>query len=140
MPFLGTVALVFCMASLGLPGLGNFVAEFLTLIGAWKSNPVLTIFATIGLVVATAYSLRIMQKIFYGGYASEYTLPDLSLREKVIMVPLVVVIVWLGVFPQPVLNTTGKLVTTVLEDKVSQGPPPSTKNEPMLISKDGLHE
>ncbi len=100
----------------------------------------LTIFATIGLVVATAYSLRIMQKIFYGAYAAEYTLPDLSLREKVIMVPLVVVIVWLGVFPQPVLNTTGKLVTTVLENKVSQGPPPSTKNEPMLISKDGLHE
>lgn len=139
-PFLATVSLVFCMASLGLPGLGNFVAEFLTLIGAWKSNPVLTIFATIGLVVATAYSLRIMQKIFYGPYAAEYTLPDLSLREKVIMVPLVVVIVWLGVFPQPVLNTTGKLVTTVLENKVSQGPPPSTNNDPMLISKDGLHE
>jgi NADH-quinone oxidoreductase subunit M len=123
-----------------LSGLGNFVAEFLTLIGAWKSNPVLTIFATIGLVVATAYSLRIMQKIFYGSLVSEHTLPDLSIREKLMMVPLVVVIVWLGIFPQAVLNTTGKLVTTVLENKVSQAPPSSLKNEKMLISKDGLHE
>src|SRR5690606_39817302 len=65
-PYMGTVALVFSMASLGLPGLGNFVAEFLTLVGAWQSAPVLTALAAVGLVAATAYSLRIMQKIFYG--------------------------------------------------------------------------
>src|SRR5690606_30793509 len=63
-PYMGTVALIFSMASLGLPGLGNFVAEFLTLLGAWQSSPVLTVFAAIGLIAATAYSLRIMQKIF----------------------------------------------------------------------------
>lgn len=140
MPFMATVGLIFCMASLGLPGLGNFIAEFLTLLGAWKSNAVLTVFATIGLVVATAYSLRIMQKIFYGPYVSEHTLADLSLREKVILIPLVLVIVWLGVFPQPVLNTTGKLVTTVLENKMSQGPAASKQNEGWLTSKEGLHE
>ncbi|HEX8039318.1 MAG TPA: proton-conducting transporter membrane subunit, partial [Chryseosolibacter sp.] len=143
MPFMATVGLIFSMASLGLPGLGNFIAEFLTLLGAWKSNPVLTIFATIGLVAATVYSLRIMQKIFYGKQVSTYALPDLSLREKLIMVPLVAVIIWLGVFPQPVLNTTSTLVNTLLENKVSDArthSPWLLHPEESLSSKGGSHE
>jgi NADH-quinone oxidoreductase subunit M len=142
MPYMATIALIFSMASLGLPGLGNFVAEFLTLVGSWQSNPVLTIFATIGLVAATAYSLRIMQKIFYGPEASSHALTDLSMREKLIMVPLVVAIVWLGVFPQPVLNTTEPLVKNILENQSLEA-----KNKPTwfwpgesLSSKGGPHE
>lgn len=119
-PFLGTICLIFCMASLGLPGLGNFVAEFLILLGAWKSSPVLTIFASIGLVAATAYSLRIMQKIFYGSRLSSYELSDLTLRESLMMVPLAAIIIWLGVFPQPVLDTTSPVVQSVLEKKAQQ--------------------
>jgi NADH-quinone oxidoreductase subunit M len=111
MPFMGTIALVFAMASLGLPGLGNFLAEFMILIGAWQANEVLTIFATIGLVAATAYSLRILQKVFLGNDEPSRTLVDLSLREKIIMVPLVIVIVWLGLFPQSVLNTAKRSIT-----------------------------
>lgn len=118
MPFMATIALIFSMASLGLPGLGNFIAEFLTLVGAWQSSPVLTIFATIGLVAATAYSLRIMQKIFYGPLTATHSLPDLSIREKLMMVPLVIIIVWLGVFPQPVLDTSRPLVESVLDNKM----------------------
>ncbi|MBL0744266.1 NADH-quinone oxidoreductase subunit M [Chryseolinea lacunae] len=103
-PFMGTMGLVFAMASLGLPGLGNFVAEILTLLGAWQANHTLTILATVGLVAATAYSLRIVQKIFLGKPEHHYTLPDLSGREKLILVPLVVAIVWLGLFPQAVMQ------------------------------------
>jgi NADH-quinone oxidoreductase subunit M len=110
MPFMAVIALIFSMASLGLPGLGNFIAEFLTLIGAWSANPTLTIFAAIGLVGATAYSLRIMQRIYYGTelitLEKSHPLHDLSLREKFILVPMVVVIIWLGVYPQPVLKTS----------------------------------
>jgi NADH-quinone oxidoreductase subunit M len=120
MPFMGTITLIFAMASLGLPGLGNFIAEFLTLVGAWQPHRRLTILATIGLVGATVYSLRLMQRIFYGAYGkvtdshSHSTimsetgpaLPDLSLREKFILVPMVIVIVWLGLFPQTVLDTS----------------------------------
>ena len=105
MPFMGTIGLVFAMASLGLPGLGNFVAEFLTLIGAWKANHTLTIMAAIGLVLGTVYSLRILQKVFFGKDQMNLALQDLSLREKFILVPLVLVIIWLGLFPQPVLDT-----------------------------------
>jgi NADH-quinone oxidoreductase subunit M len=115
-PFMGTIALVFVLASLGLPGLGNFIAEFLTLIGSWRANPVLTIFATIGVVFATAYSLRIMQKVFLGNeIKSEYTLPDFSLREKFIFVPMVIIILWLGLFPQTVLRTSKHVIVEILK-------------------------
>ena len=105
------------MASLGLPGLGNFVAEFLTLVGAWQSSPVLTVIAAIGLVAATAYSLRIMQKIFYGPSQNTYSVSDYSLREKFMMVPLIAVILWLGLYPKPVLDATAPLVNDLLEGK-----------------------
>lgn len=121
MPYMATIALIFSMASLGLPGLGNFVAEFLTLVGAWQASPVLTIFATIGLVAATAYSLRIMQKIFYGEEALGYALPDLSIREKLVLIPLVVVIIGLGFYPQPVLDTTKGLVHNIITNTMDQG-------------------
>jgi NADH-quinone oxidoreductase subunit M len=127
MPFMGTVALIFSMASLGLPGLGNFIAEFLTLVGSWQASKVLTILATIGLVGATIYSLRIMQRIFYGnlngqGLASQHVvvgssngehkmLRDLSTREKIILIPLVIVIIWLGLFPQIILNTSKQAIS-----------------------------
>jgi NADH-quinone oxidoreductase subunit M len=110
-PFMGTVGLVFVLASLGLPGLGNFVAEFLTLIGSWQANPVLTVFATIGVVAATAYSLRIMQKVFLGNFSSDKLIPDLSIREKLIVIPLVVSIIWLGLFPQTVMNTVKQMIS-----------------------------
>lgn len=143
MPYMGTIALIFAMASLGLPGLGNFVAEFLTLIGAWQSSPVLTIFATIGLVAATAYSLRIMQKIFFGKVEHTYSLPDLSLREKLILVPLVATIIWLGVFPQPVLNTTDQVVKGVLLNTTTEAKAnvqPLLQEADKISSKGGSHE
>jgi NADH-quinone oxidoreductase subunit M len=111
-PFMGTIGLVFVLASLGLPGLGNFIAEFLTLIGSWQANHVLTIFAAIGVVAATAYSLRIMQKVFLGTPTNDKALPDLSLREKFILVPLVVAIIWLGLFPQTIITTVKQIINT----------------------------
>lgn len=105
MPFMGTIGLIFAMASLGLPGLGNFIAEFLILIGSWKATHILTILAAIGLISGTVYSLRIVQKVFYGKEESSRILNDLSFREKLILVPLVIIIIWLGLYPQPILNT-----------------------------------
>jgi NADH-quinone oxidoreductase subunit M len=115
-PFMGTIALIFVLASLGLPGLGNFVAEFLTLMGAWDASPTLTIFATIGIVFATAYSLRIMQKVFLGNYNSQHeSLTDLSLREKIIFIPTVMIILWLGLFPQTVFRTSKPVMSEVMK-------------------------
>ncbi|CAL1517583.1 NADH-quinone oxidoreductase subunit M [Chitinophaga sp. MM2321] len=112
-PVMGTATMIFVMASLGLPGLGNFVAEFLILLGSWQANRWLTVFATIGLVIATIYSLRIMQKVFFGPCNRQYELPDLNKRELVIITALVIAIILLGVYPQPVLNTSQKTAYVV---------------------------
>lgn len=115
LPVMGSTTLIFVMASLGLPGLGNFVAEFLILVGSWQANKVLTILATTGLVIATIYSLRIMQKVFFGTTNREYALPDLNVREKMIVGALIIVIFWLGIYPQPVLNAVKSKMPAVSE-------------------------
>jgi NADH-quinone oxidoreductase subunit M len=115
-PFMGTITLVFVLASLGLPGLANFIAEFLTLVGSWQANNVLTILAASGLVLAMAYSLRIMQKVFLGEMKDENViLPDLSQREKLMLVPMAVLIIGLGLFPQSLLRTSKNTVIHILD-------------------------
>lgn len=135
-PKMGVVALVFVMASLGLPGLGNFIAEFLTLVGSWQANNVLTIFATIGLVMATAYSLRIMQKVFYEpAMVEQPALPDLTAREMLIAAPMIVGILWLGLYPQPVLDLAQPSVQEQLQAYTEQKAEPkvAVADVPLII-------
>jgi NADH-quinone oxidoreductase subunit M len=105
MPRMGGVGLILAMASLGLPGLGNFVAEFLTLVGAFRVNPVITILATGGLIMATVYALRLVQQVFHGANPEHGQPADFSLREMVVMGVMIASLVWLGLFPRPVLDT-----------------------------------
>jgi len=105
MPNMGGFTLVFIMASLGLPGLANFVAEFLVLAGAWQFDITLAVLATLGLIVSVTYSLRILQKIFHQSrHKQEWNLPDIKPREWLVMGSLTVAIVWLGFFPQSVIK------------------------------------
>jgi NADH:ubiquinone oxidoreductase subunit 4 (chain M) len=103
-PVMGAIGLVFSMASLGLPGLGNFVAELLILIGVFKANVLMSCLASLGLIAATIYSLRIVQKVFLGKKNTDWTMNDLTIREKVVSASLVIAILWLGLFPKPVLE------------------------------------
>ena len=102
----GRVTMLFALASLGLPGLGNFVGEFLVLFGAYRVNIPLTVLATVGIVFATVYSLWIIQRAFHGPLREYPKLHDLSPREVGIMALMIAAIVGLGLAPQPVLNTT----------------------------------
>lgn len=136
MPRMGGIAMVFVMASLGLPGLGNFIAEFLTLVGAWQVSHKLTILAAIGLIGATAYSLRIMQRVFYGpSVKTEHPLHDLSMREKIILIPLVVVIIVLGLYPVPILHTAHVTITNVLNNTIVSEQPTTTQ-----LTEGGTHD
>jgi NADH-quinone oxidoreductase subunit M len=101
---MGGVALLFTMASLGLPAMGNFIAEFLILLGAFPVNATLTILATLGLIFSALYSLRMVQKVFLG-QPTTITLKDLSSREMLIMGALSISIILVGLFPQPVMDT-----------------------------------
>ncbi len=113
-PKFGAVGMIFAMASLGLPGLGNFIAEFLVLAGSFQANIVITAAATVGLVLGTVYSLRIFQKVFHGKVNKEWNFGDMTWREVLIMSTLIVVIVWLGWYPQPVINVVKPVISTVL--------------------------
>jgi len=104
-PAMGTMGLIFAMASLGLPGLGNFIAEFLTLAGTFKTNMPIACVASAGLIAATIYSLKIVQKIFYGEKTNDSKIKDLSSRELIILCSMVVVIFYLGLFPQKIFDT-----------------------------------
>ena len=113
-PVMGAIGLVFSMASLGLPGLGNFIAELLTLIGAFKANVLMSCLASLGLIAATIYSLRIVQKVFLGKKNTDWTMTYLTIREKLVSASLVIAILWLGLFPKPVLDTAKPAILKTL--------------------------
>lgn len=135
-PRMGAMGLIFMLASLGLPGLGNFVAEILILIGSFPSNQLLTILATIGLVTATVYSLRIMQKVFYGKTHNKWEIADFGIREMMVMSSLTAAIIWLGLFPSPVLRLSENPVRNIIE-KVNQSQTAAEKSTPNeAVAKD----
>jgi NADH-quinone oxidoreductase subunit M len=122
MPHMGALAMVFVMASLGLPFLGNFIAEFLILLGAFEVSPVLTIIASAGLVLSALYSLRIMQKVFQGQLQTVSEPPrDLSVREWLIMACLTAAIIFLGLYPQPVIDVVKGALDTSYQVPVAGG-------------------
>jgi len=104
-PRMGAVFLVFGLASLGLPGLGNFLGEFMVLLGAFRVSAPLTILASLGLITAAVYALWMLQRSFHGADCGHGRLADLSVREASAMACMIVIIVWLGLFPQWVINT-----------------------------------
>jgi NADH-quinone oxidoreductase subunit M len=116
-PVMGAIGLIFSMASLGLPGLGNFIAELLILIGAFKANILMSCLASLGLIAATIYSLRIVQKVFLGSKNTDWKMNDLNLREKVVSALLVIAIVWLGLFPKPVIDAAKPAILKTLNNQ-----------------------
>jgi NADH-quinone oxidoreductase subunit M len=133
-PALGAMGLLFSMASLGLPGLGNFVAEFLTLTGTFKSSALFGVIASLGLIASTLYSLRIMQKVFYGKSTNGHSIIDLSLREAFVMGIMVIAIVFTGLFPQGVID---KARASFSRTKITSEKPAETSS--MKNTQSALH-
>ena len=103
-PRMGACAMFFAVASLGLPGLGNFVAEFLVLLGLFAVQPWLTAIAALGLITAAVYSLWMIQQAFQGSPDEQRQMPDFDAREMVSMAAMMIALIWLGLYPQPVLD------------------------------------
>jgi len=102
--YAGLVALAF-FASLGLPGLASFISEALVFLGSFQVFPSITILATLGIVLNAAFFLWVFQKIFLGPLNESYRdLKEINARELVTLVPLAVLIIFLGVYPMPVLD------------------------------------
>ncbi len=105
-PRFGGFGIVFAMASLGLPGLANFVGEFLVLLGVYQVSVPIAALATLGFIAATVYSLWMIQKTFFGKNEHKWQMPDATVREISIFSALVIALLWLGLFPNTVLKTS----------------------------------
>ncbi|WP_306028876.1 NADH-quinone oxidoreductase subunit M [Stappia sp. MMSF_3263] len=117
MPFYAVAFLIFTMANVGLPGTSGFVGEFLTLMGAFQVNTWVALIATSGVILSAAYALFLYKRVVFGALDKESlkSIMDLSLRERVIIVPLIVLTILFGFYPAPILDATaasvGALVT-----------------------------
>jgi NADH-quinone oxidoreductase subunit M len=110
-PRMGGMTMVFALASMGLPGLGNFIAEFLVLAGTYRVNPLATVLASSGLIISTVYALRLVQAAFQGPVREPVRIRDLGVREMAMVTSLVVAIAWLGLYPQPVMDAAAPVIT-----------------------------
>lgn len=113
LPLIPAVSLFFAAATLGMPGTGNFVGEFLILLGAYPTAPVVVAAATGGLVLASVYALVMIQRAFYGPEKTRPPLAGPSGREVAMLMTLVVLSVWIGLYPQPLLNTSVAAISQV---------------------------
>ena len=112
MPLYAFVFMVFTMANVGLPGTSGFVGEFLTLLGTFKvSIPTATV-ATLGVILSAAYALWLYRKVVFGVFdkPSLAGIKDLTLREGIILAPLVILTILFGVYPKPVLDMSAASV------------------------------
>jgi len=138
MPRLGAIGMVFAMASLGLPGLGNFIGEFLVLLGTYQRDSLMAAVAATGFIASSVYSLWIIQKIFHGTPNNGTKgLLDTSIRETLIGSVMIALLIIIGLYPQPVINIVNppleEMTTrTSLSEKHSSG-----KNEAHAAPSEG---
>tara|TARA_A100001011_G_scaffold305347_1_gene319958 strand:- start:1078 stop:2421 length:1344 start_codon:yes stop_codon:yes gene_type:complete len=118
MPKYAVVFMVFTLGSIGLPGTSGFVAEFLILMGAFKSNFTVAIFATIGVVLSAAYMLWLYKRVIFGKIKKDELLKilDLTTTEKIIFGSLAIPIILFGFYPDPLISTIENSLSSLIDD------------------------
>jgi len=113
----------FALASLGLPGLSGFVSEFLSLIGTFGVWRWQTVVSVLGIIVAAAYMLTVLQRVLLGPLNERWRgLPDMNVRELVTLVPLLLIILALGVYPLLMLQVQDPALRALIQHVASPGP------------------
>jgi NADH-quinone oxidoreductase subunit M len=117
MPVYAACFMVFTLANVGLPGTSGFVGEFLTLLAAFRFNTWLAIIGTTGVILSAAYALWLYRRVIFGNLekANLQSILDLTAREKIILIPMVVLTIVLGVYPKLVFDVTGASVAHLVE-------------------------
>jgi NADH-quinone oxidoreductase subunit M len=117
MPRYAVVMMVFTMANIGLPGTSGFIGEFLTLIGVFQTNTWVALLATTGVILSASYALYLYRRTQFGELEKPalLTLTDLTFREQFCLIPLLLLTIYYGVHPQPVLDTSAASVELLLQ-------------------------
>ena len=118
MPHYAVAFMIFTMANVGLPGTSGFVGEFLILLGTFQTNTWIAVLATTGVILSAAYALWLYRRVIFGALDKESlkTLLDLTTREKLILYPLIVAIIFFGVYPTPVFDVTQASVDALISN------------------------
>jgi NADH-quinone oxidoreductase subunit M len=122
MPVYATMLVIFSLSSLGLPGTNSFIGEFLVLVGAFLSNKLMGVIATFGIIWAAVYMLWMLQRVLFGEITKEANgkLPDLSWREISTLIPLLILVFYIGFYPNPFLSVMHASVNHLLEQVNAQ--------------------
>ena len=120
LPWMGGLMLIVTLSSLGLPGLNGFVGEFTILLGAFGSTAInsqwMVAIGTLGVILAAVYLLFLFQRVFLGGMRNQEneTLKDINLREVCMLLPLLVLIFWIGLYPKPFFDLINPTVQNLV--------------------------
>ena len=118
MPFYAVAFMVFTMANVGLPGTSGFVGEFLTLLGAFRANPWVALFATLGVILSAGYALYLYRRVVFGVLEKPALarMKDLDAREMALLGPLVVLTIWYGVKPGAILDASAASIELLIKN------------------------
>jgi NADH-quinone oxidoreductase subunit M len=127
MPRYATFLVIFALSSLGLPGTNSFVGEFMVLAGTFLWSKSVTALASLGIILAATYMLWMVQRVAFGLPSPQFLpkLRDVNQREMLTLIPLVVLVFWIGVFPNPLLTRMHASVDKVLARTSSSSPVPA---------------
>ncbi|MBO0739821.1 MAG: NADH-quinone oxidoreductase subunit M [Hyphomicrobiaceae bacterium] len=108
MPLYAATFMVFTLANVGLPGTSGFIGEFLTLVGAFRANTWVAFLATSGMILSAAYALYLYRRMIYGALEkpSLRGISDMNYRELLVFAPLVLLVIFFGFYPAPLLDVT----------------------------------
>ncbi|RDG38740.1 NADH-quinone oxidoreductase subunit M [Streptomyces corynorhini] len=130
-PVLAGTFLIGGLATLSLPGLSPFVSEFLVLVGTFSRYPVVGVIATVGIVLAALYVLVLYQRTMTGPVKDAVrTMPDLRIRELVVVTPLIALLLFLGVYPKPLTEIVNPAVEHTMSDVQKTDPKPEVEAAP----------
>lgn len=117
LPLFSAFFLVVTLSSIGLPGLNGFVGEFLILLGSFKSSPLWTAGAATGVILGAIYMLWMFRRVMFGplGRAENQSLKDMDMREIVMLVPIITLILFMGIYPQPFLSRMKPAVELIVQ-------------------------
>jgi NADH-quinone oxidoreductase subunit M len=117
MPIYAAVFMLFTLANVGLPGTSGFIGEFLTLLGTFRVNIVVATLATLGVILSAGYALWLYRKVIFGRLEkpSLAGITDMGWREIAVFAPLVILTIFFGVYPKPVLDMSAASVTALLD-------------------------